>query len=179
MTTLDYFVIGVTSLSLAIGLAKGFIRSVLGLVVALVGLYLATILYPVLEPALRGWVETDTMARLVAFLSLFVATVVAGVIAGRAFRRTLEKTHLSWIDHLAGGAFGLVRGWLICSVVYVALTAFPARLDTVARATLAPYLLKGAELLTTVTSRDLRNQFLDGYYRLKVRWGLLPTGRRS
>jgi membrane protein required for colicin V production len=177
MTTLDYFVIGVTSLSLAFGLAKGFIRSVLGLVVALAGLYLAATFYPVVESVIRGWVETDAMARLVAFLTLFVATVVAGLIVGRAFRRVLEKTHLSWIDHLAGGAFGFVRGWLICSVVYVALTAFPAQLDMVARATLAPYLLKGAEMLTMATSRNLRDQFLDGYYRLKARWGLLPTGQ--
>lgn len=177
MTTLDYFVIGLTALSLIFGLMKGFVRSILGLVVALAGLFLAATFYPQVELVIRPSVETDMMAQLVAFLTIFVAVVVVGLLLGRAFRKFLEKTHLSWIDHLAGGAFGLVRGWLICSVVYVALTAFPVQLEMVARATLAPYLLKGAEVLTIITSKNLREQFRDGYHRLRVRWGDLPSGK--
>jgi len=177
MTALDYFVIGLTGLSLIFGLMKGFVRSILGLLAAVAGLYLAATFYPQVEPVFRGWVETDTMARLVAFLTIFVVTVMAGLVLGRAFRRFLEKTHLSWIDHLAGGVFGFGRGWLICSVVYVALTAFPVQLDVVARATLAPYLLKGAEVLTIATSKTLRDRFIDGYFRLQARWGDLPVGK--
>jgi membrane protein required for colicin V production len=170
LTALDYFVLGLTGFSLIFGLMKGFVRSILGLVVAIAGLFLAATWYQPVVPYVRGWVETDMTARLVAFLSIFVATVFAGLVLGRAFRRFLEKAHLSWIDHLAGGAFGFVRGWLISSVIYVALTAFPVQTEMVAQARLAPYLLKGAEVLTYATSKNLRDQFLDGYHQLQARW---------
>jgi membrane protein required for colicin V production len=177
MTALDFFVIGITGLSLAFGLMKGFVRSVLALVMALVGLLAAATWYPVVVPLVRHWVETEVTARLVAFLLIFFVTVVVGMVLGRAFRRVLERTHLSWVDHLVGGAFGFVRGWLICSVLYVALTAFPIQLEMVAGATFAPYLLKGAELLTYATSPHLRSQFLTGYHRLQARWAGLPIGK--
>jgi membrane protein required for colicin V production len=177
MSGLDYFVLGVTGLSLVFGLAKGFVQSILGLLVAAAGLFLAATWYGEVVPFVRGWVETDTTALLVSFLLIFISTVFAGMVLGRAFRRFLEKTHLSWIDHLAGGAFGLVRGWLICSVVYVALTAFPVRWEVITQARFAPYLLEGAEVLTYATSRDLRDQFLGGYNRLLSQWERPPHGK--
>jgi hypothetical protein len=79
------------------------------------------------------------------------------------------------VDHLAGGAFGLLRGWVTCSIVYVALTAFPVRLDMVERAVLAPYLLQGAQLLSYVTSDDVQKRFLDGYNQVQERWKAMST----
>jgi membrane protein required for colicin V production len=176
MTTFDYIVIAVTGSSLLAGLMKGFVRSVWGLIIALVGLILASAFYPQLEPIVRSWTETDVTAMLTAFLVIFVAVVLVGMAIGRTFRTFLKKTHLSWIDHLAGGAFGLSRGWLICSAMYVALTAFPVQPDVVTDATLAPYLHQGAEVLTIATSKELRDQFLDSYRRLQNRELVVPTG---
>ena len=45
---------------------------------------------------------------------------------------------LSGSTALLGGAFGLLRGWLVCSILYLALTAFPVRLSSVEEATTAP-----------------------------------------
>ncbi len=143
---------------------------------ALAGLFLAATGYKEVVPLVRGWVESDATAFLMAFFSIFVTTILVGMALGRAFRRFLEKTHLSWVDHLAGGAFGVVRGWLICSVIYVGLTAFPVQPEVVSQAKMAPYLLRGAELLTYATSSDLRGQFLDGFHQLQARWEVSPEG---
>jgi membrane protein required for colicin V production len=171
LTLLDYLVIGVTALSLVFGLVKGFVRSILGLAVAIAGLLAAANFYTAVAPVARPYVETDLMAKLTAFLLIFLIIVFAGIAAGRVFRKALEKTHLSWVDHLMGGAFGFLRGWLVCSVIYVALTAFPEHLSMVQRATLAPYLLKGAQIITYLTSSEVRERFFREYHLLQQRWG--------
>lgn len=170
MTALDYVVIGVTGLSTLYGLARGLVRSVVALLVAVAGLFLAASGYPQVVPLIRPWVTSVAMARLMAFLLIFVAVIVAGMMLGRALRRALERADVSWIDHLAGGAFGFLRGWLICSVLYLGLTAFPTSSPVVDRARLAPYLVKGADLLTHALSSELRDRFLDGYDRLHALW---------
>ncbi|MCS6803719.1 MAG: CvpA family protein [Blastocatellia bacterium] len=178
MTTFDYIVIAVVGLSLLAGLIKGFVQSVWGLASALVGVILASLLYPHLQRLVRPWTESEVTAMLMAFLLIFVGVVAGGIATGRMTRAFLKKTHLSWIDHLAGGAFGLARGWLICSVVYVALTAFPVQPDIVAQARSAPYLHQGAEVLTMATSKELRDQFFEGYQYLQHRELVAPMGRR-
>jgi len=175
LTPLDYLVIGVTALSLVFGLVKGFVRSILGVAVAIAGLLAAANLYTAITPFVRPYVETDLVAKLTAFLLIFLVIVFAGIAVGRAFRKALEKTHLSWIDHLMGGAFGLLRGWLVCSVIYIALTAFPEHLNMVQRATLAPYLLKGAQMVIYLTSPEVRERFLREYHVLQERWEKRPN----
>ncbi|RMG53962.1 MAG: CvpA family protein [Acidobacteria bacterium] len=176
MTALDYVVIGVTGLSTLYGLARGLVRSVVALLVAVAGLLLAASGYPQVVPLIRPWVASTAMARLLAFLLIFALVIVGGMMLSRALRRALERADLSWIDHLAGGAFGFIRGWFICSVLYLGLTAFPISSSAVGGARLAPYLVKGADLLTHALSNELRGRFLEGYDRLQALWEHQPAG---
>jgi hypothetical protein len=54
----------------------------------------------------------------------------------------------------------------VCSVIYLALTAFPVRLETVAEARTAPALAEGAKLISWLTSADMRARFEAEYRRL-------------
>lgn len=177
MTMFDYIVIGVGSFSLLAGLIRGFVQSAWGLASALIGLILASAWYPQLQPIVRPWMESEVTAMLTGFLIIFVGVVLGGMAIGRTVDALLKKTHLSWLDHLAGGVFGLARGWLICSAVYVALIAFPVQPDMVAHAWSAPYLHQGAEVLTMATSKELRDQFFEAYHSLQHRESVAPTGR--
>jgi membrane protein required for colicin V production len=168
MTALDYFVLGITGLSFGFGLIKGFVRSAMALIMTIAGFFLAVIGYTRLAPLVRGAVETDVMADLVAFFSIFVGVVLLGMGLGRAIRSALKKAHLSWLDHLAGGGFGFVRGWFICSVMYLGLTAFPIQLDLLAQAKLTPYLIRGAEMLTHSITEKMKTHFKEGYQKLQT-----------
>jgi membrane protein required for colicin V production len=169
MTVLDYFVLLVAIASVASGAIKGIIRVTFSVAFTLAGLVAAAQLYPYAASVLRIFVAA-WLADLLGFVALFVLVLVAGSLVSRWLRGGLKRARLGWVDHALGGIFGLLRGWLICSVVYLALTAFPLKPEAVRQATFGPALLDGARVVTYLTSRELRERFFTGYETVKQRW---------
>ena len=69
-------------------------------------------------------------------------------------------------DRVLGGAFGLLRGWEVCSILYLALTAFPVKISSVTEARTAPILAQGAKMLGIFTSQEMRTRFYESYSNL-------------
>jgi hypothetical protein len=65
----------------------------------------------------------------------------------------------------------LLRGWLICSAIYLALTAIPASPDAVRHAAFAPVLLEGTRAIAYLTSQQMRQRFVEGYDAVRGFWG--------
>lgn len=170
MTVLDYFVLLVVVASVASGATKGIIRVIVSVAFTVAGLVVAAFTYQYAAWLLRIFVAAR-LADLLGFVTVFLLVLVAGSLSGRWLRRGLKKARLSWVDHLLGAAFGFLRGWLICSVIYLALTAFPLRPEAVERATFGPALLEGTRVIAYLTSRELRERFFSGYERVKQLWG--------
>src|SRR5260370_3037443 len=163
MTVLDYFVIVVLGTSLVFGLVRGIIKASITLVACIVGLAAAGYLYPYVGAAIKPVVSSKLAADFLGFVVIFLAVLIAGMVVSNLLRRALKRVRLGWMDHLLGGAFGLVRGWLICSALYLALTAFPIRLDAVEQARLSPLLLEGTRGIAYLTSPEVRGRFQNGY----------------
>ena len=51
--------------------------------------------------------------------------IVAGQLIGYLLRRSADVLNLGGADRIAGGAFGLLQGLLLCQVLLVALVIFP------------------------------------------------------
>ena len=109
-------------------------------------------------------------AKMLGFVAIFLGVLLAGSLLSRWLRRGMKRVRLSWVDRFLGAGFGVLRGWLICSVVYLALTAFPVKLEAVERATFAPVLLEGTRMISYLTSPELREEFLRGYEMIKELW---------
>jgi hypothetical protein len=92
--------------------------------------------------------------------------LIAGFAVGHYARSGLKRARMGWLDRALGAAFGLARGVAVCSVVYLALTAFPVRIESVAEARTGPALAEGARLLSFCASEDVRAHFLAEYWRL-------------
>ena len=60
-----------------------------------------------------------------------------------------------------------MRGWLVCSVIYLALTAFPFKPEAVERAMFGPVLLEGTRAVAYLTSSELRERFWTGYETIR------------
>jgi len=163
MTVLDYFVLLVLLASLIAGAVKGIIKGVVSLTFAVAGLLAAANFYKT-AASLLGWATPgDRAAQLVGFLAVFALVLATGAALSFALRRTLRRARLSWVDHALGAAFGVTRGWLVCSAVYLALTAFPLQPEAVTRAAFAPVLLQGTRVIVYVTSPEMREKFAAGY----------------
>jgi membrane protein required for colicin V production len=170
MTALDYFVLVILGLSVALGAIKGILKGAIAVVSALAGLLAAAHFYASAAPLFRWLVSTDRAASLIGFVAIFLAFIIAGAIASRALRKWLRRARLDWTDHLLGALFGLARGWLICSAAYLALTAFPVRLEAVQKAQFAPFLIEGTKVISYLGSNELRRRFLESYEALREIW---------
>jgi len=171
MTVLDYFVAIVIIVSVIFGASRGIIKGILSLISAIAGLVIAAQVYPLAAHLFAPFTASARTANLLGFVSIFLLVLVAGSLLARWLRGGIKRAHLDWLDHLLGAAFGLLRGWLVCSVIYLALTAFPVKLEAVERATFAPALLEGTRVIAYLTSRDVRQRFLDGYATIQGLWG--------
>ena len=172
MTVLDYFVLIVVLASVASGTTKGIIKGIISISSALAGLVLAAQLYPYAARLTSGFVSTSRAANLLGFVAVFLAVLVCGSLLTRWLRGGIKRARLGWMDHALGAAFGLVRGWLICSAIYLALTAFPIKIEAVERAAFAPALLEGTRVIAYLTSTELRERFLNGYTMVQEMWGI-------
>ena len=125
----DIALLAVFVLSVLIGLWRGFvfeIVSLLGWLVAFViansaGPFLADFIPVGSEPQVKLWI---------AYIAVFVLILVTCTLLARMLRALIAATPLSFVDHLLGGVFGVVRGALICVVVATLVMLSPYATST-------------------------------------------------
>jgi membrane protein required for colicin V production len=168
MTVFDLFVFALVGASVVAGALRGLLRGLITGAALVLGLLLAARWYEAAGALVRatGLVETTVAAQAGGFLLVVGSMLAIGLAAGTLLRGGLRRARLEWSDRLLGGAFGLLRGLAVCSVIYLALTAFPVRLSSVEEARTAPALAEGARLLAACTSADVRARFIARYRRL-------------
>jgi membrane protein required for colicin V production len=168
MTFFDLFVLAIVGASVAAGALRGFVRALVTSLGLLVGFFIASHTYEQAGAFLRGLgvVESVETGYAAGFLLIVGIVLLAGFILGESLRAGLKRAKLQWFDRALGAGFGLLRGVAVCSVVYLALTAFPVKLETVARARTGPALAEGARLLALCTSDEVRTRFLAQYQHL-------------
>ncbi|MDT7807610.1 MAG: rane protein required for colicin production [Acidobacteriota bacterium] len=168
MTIFDLFVLAIVGASVVSGALRGLVRALIASLGLAVGFVAASYAYEPSGELLRklGVVESVEAAHACGFLLVVGVVLLLGFVLGASARAGLRRAKLGWFDRVLGAGFGLVRGVAVCSVVYLALTAFPVRLESVARARTGPALAEGARLLALCTSGDVRARFLTQYHHL-------------
>ncbi len=170
LTNLDWLVLAILLISMVGSYIRGFARELISLTAVIVGLVLACWLYHDVGSFLIPYVKTEDIASFCGFVFVFVVTVLVGGILSFWVRNFLRFVDLQWIDRLLGLAFGLLRGCLISSVLFLGLTTFPFHIQTVQKAKFAPYLLLGARVLSVVTPPSIKTKFMDEYQKVKQLW---------
>ena len=168
MTLFDLFVLAIVGASVAAGALRGFVRALIASVGLAVGFLVASHAYVRAGAFLRGMglVESVEAGYAAGFLLMVGVVLAAGFVLGESARAGLKRAKLQWFDRALGAGFGLARGVAVCSVVYLALTAFPVRLEAVTKARTGPALAEGARLLALCTPDELRARFLTQYRHL-------------
>jgi membrane protein required for colicin V production len=161
-------VLALVASSVVSGALRGFVRALLTGAALIIGLILAAQMYEVMGEMLRGLkvIESVETANAFGFLLIMAIALTGGFLAGRLVKGGLSHARLDWFDRVLGGAFGLLRGLAVCSVLYLALTAFPVSITSVTEARSAPLLAQGAKLLGVFTSQEVRTRFYEGYTEL-------------
>ena len=121
----DIVLLAVFLLSVLVGLWRGFVFEIVSLLGWLVAFVIANSAGPFLADLvpLGG---TDPQVRLwVVYIVVFVLVLLTCTLLARMLRALVSATPLSFIDHLLGGVFGVVRGALVLVVVATLVTLSP------------------------------------------------------
>jgi membrane protein required for colicin V production len=183
MSGLDWVIIGVVLLSVLLAAAQGFFYELFSLAGVVIGYLLAAWGYTRVAVWFSPLVKSAWVAEIAAFLTIFIAVVILAGILGRLARWFFKEAGLSWVDRLLGGAFGLVRGFLLIAVMLLALTTFAPGTQLLARSQFAPYALVVARAAVWVAPGQVRTRFYDGLNAVRqMRIAGLPldsSGNRS
>jgi membrane protein required for colicin V production len=135
------------------------------------GFYAAYTYYPMLAKLLSRVVADPGWVNILSFLIIFIAVIVTVNILGIIIKYLLNITFLGWVDRFGGVGFGLLKGILIISVLFIILTAFlPKKSPLVQNSTLAPHVTWVSERMAKVVSKDMRLQFFAKLGELKNTW---------
>ncbi len=169
-TWLDLLLCGILVAALVVGLIKGLIREVLGLVAVVLGLILAGQYYENLAAVLRSIIVNREVDYFISFLLIFVVVVTIGWILG-GFMSRAAKGPLKFFNHVLGGAFGILKGFVICGVVVLALVVFSVERPTVVRSWIAPYALYVTDGIIQLVPQELKARFKVIYRDIKGKVG--------
>lgn len=167
---LDLLALAVILISIVTALFKGIAAELISLTGVLLGLAMGVIFYPTAGGLLQHLGLEAMTALLLGFLLPFAGCLLAAALLIRLADSTLRALYLKWADRLLGGAFGLLRGWLMVAVVFLALAAFPVSTGILEESRTAAFFLTTADLLVEVTPSDFRKRFEKGYREIYQKW---------
>jgi membrane protein required for colicin V production len=169
-TLLDWLVVAIVLYSIVMSTMRGFVRELLGLVTVVAALVLSAWFHNDLAVIFEDVVRTENLALFLGFSLLFVGTLAVGFTLIWLTYRVFKIAHIEWFDRVLGGAFGFVRGWLIAAAIFVGLTSFEVRAESVRNSELAPYFLAGSRAVVAMTPFQLKARFLIGYEEVQRWW---------
>lgn len=110
----------------ALGLRRGVFREAFNLGGICLGLFAALRLYEALGWNLEGWLGAKPpVANLAAFVVVFGVITFGASYVGYLLHKGAKKIFMEWLDRLAGGVFGFLRGLIFASVAALAFALFP------------------------------------------------------
>jgi membrane protein required for colicin V production len=167
LTPLDWTIIAVMVVSTALAFIHGFLVEVCAVIGLVAGIVLAGQHYLQLVPWVEDLIHEQPAAAAVAFLLIALGVMLAAAILGRVLRWILRSIGLGWADRIAGGAFGLLKGYILVALGVAAMAAFFPREPWFDQSQLVPYFFPGAHGSATVLPRDLGVRIQSGLHSLE------------
>ncbi len=167
MSGADWIIVIAILLSVALAVAQGFLYEVFSLAGVVIGYLAAAWQYPRVAAWYAPYVKAAWVANAAGFLTIFLAIVLLAGIVGRLARASANAAGLRWFDRVLGGAFGLLRGLLVITVVLVALAAWAPGAQWLARSRMAPYFLVAGRAAVWLAPSEVRMQFGSGLKQMR------------
>ena len=140
MNWLDIVIIIAIVLSAISGLARGFIRTAASLIGLVLGVIVAGRFYTDFA-GVFSFINNDNAANIVAFIVIFLAVSIIVSLLGILLARLFHATLLGWLDHLLGGAVGIIVGGLFIAAILAVWVKYMGTAGVIADSSIAQFLL--------------------------------------
>ena len=153
------------------GLFRGLVKELSSVVGVLGGFYGAYSYYPTVSELMSGLISNSSYRNIFGFFLIFCAVFIIISIVGVIIKYLLNVAFLGWVDRIGGVMFGTVKGILIVSVFFIALTTFlPKGAPLIEKSHMAPHVLWVSENMAKAVPHNLKRQFWDKLQDLKKTW---------
>jgi membrane protein required for colicin V production len=150
---------------------RGLIKELSAIIGVLGGFYGAYTYYPKIAAMMAGWISNEAYRNILAFMLIFCGVLIVISILGIIIRYVLNLVFSGWVDRVGGVVFGLLKGGLIVSVLFIALTSFlPKGAPIIQHSRLAPYVSMYSEVMAEVISPEMRDNFRSKFKELEKGW---------
>ena len=113
-------------LNIVFGMRKGIIRGVINLIGIVLAIFLSIFWFQELGEYIGSYIQTSSeMANIIAFILIFLTVILFAKLAEILLKKLFSLLFISWIDHLGGALFGLVRGSIIIGIILIAISFIP------------------------------------------------------
>jgi membrane protein required for colicin V production len=122
----DWALLALLALSIAVGLWRGLVFEVLSLLGWVAAYVAAQVFAPTVAVHLPVGTPGGAINLAAAFAAVFVLAMIAWALASRLLRLLIHATPLQLIDRALGGGFGLLRGAVVLLAVASVVSLTPA-----------------------------------------------------
>ncbi len=171
MNSFDILVTVIFGFCLIRGIFRGLVKEVSSIIGVMAGYYAAYSYYPHVAKFLSQWIPVIAYSRLIGFLVIFLGIFLIVSILGVIIKYLMSISFLGWADRISGGVFGLIKGLLIASVLFIVFTTFlPKNASIVKDSVVAPYLSHASNLMAKIVKKDMKTEFVEKFEGLKKTW---------
>jgi membrane protein required for colicin V production len=173
MNWFDICLLAIIFISFVSGLRTGLARVLFHLVAVGAGLILALWCYGVVANSLMTFIHQPLAAHIAGFCLIFFGVMIAGSLLGWVVARFFRGIGLAWLDHLLGGAAGLIRGALLVAIsvaLVLAFTPLPAP-EFINQSRVLPYATSVSAAIVQMAPLQIREGFAQQLDKLKQLWG--------
>ncbi len=117
MIWVDFFILGIISLSALLSLWRGFVKEALSLATWIAAPAIAILFYEDFAVWFEQWVSVPSARKAVAFAILVLLVLILGGVVNYLVGQLVAKTGLTATDRAFGMIFGIARGVLIVGVL--------------------------------------------------------------
>lgn len=158
----DIVIIGLVVMSGLLAYFRGFIRELLS-IVAWVGAVGAGFYgYGLVAPYLSDYIVEEAVANVIAGVGIGVVTLVVLSVGASMVSGMVQESHAGSVDKALGFLFGLARGCLILSLVYLVTTQWFVKEEDLPQAVLdsrsLPVAKIGADIVMKALPEEIRRK---------------------
>ena len=132
--------------------------------------------HPILFPTVVDYVQPDFMASMITYAALGIISLIIFKFCAALVGKMIKESHIGALDRGLGVLFGIVRGTLLISIVYLFTTPFfsvDEYPDMFMEAKSRPLIEYGASMLNSMNPYKDEPIFEEG--RFDVPWAVLKN----
>jgi len=171
MNPFDIFIIVIIAYSLIRGLFRGLVKEASSIIGVLGGFYAAYSYYPMVAKLFSRLIINTSYLNILSFLIIFCIVLIIISILGIVIKYLLNVAFLGWVDRICGVGFGLIKGILIVTVLFIILTTFlPKGAPLIKKSILAPHVIWISEKMVNVVPKEMKKDFFTKLDEFKKAW---------